>query len=136
MNYSVALLMGSFHKARVEKMQAKAKALAKELGLKVVKEVWVQGALEKPLALKRLLALPEIAGAAVLGVIEKGGTKHGLVMAQAVMPAFINLQLEFLKPVGIGIVGPEVADNQIDTRLEPYAAEAIKALYEQLNLKM
>ena len=33
---------------------------------------------------------------------------HGKTMADAVLPALIELQLEFLKPIGVGILGPEI----------------------------
>src|SRR3989338_1317474 len=94
---NIALLLGAFHKTEMEIMQEEALAAANELGLKVIEVVWVPGSLEKPLALKRLLQRSDIAGVAVLGIIERGQTKHGLVMGQAVTAAIIQLQLEFMK---------------------------------------
>jgi 6,7-dimethyl-8-ribityllumazine synthase len=79
----------------------------------VTARVWVQGSLEKPLALKRLLLRKDIDGTAALGIIERGETKHGLVMGQAVLSSLLALQLELMKPIGIGILGPEILPSQI-----------------------
>jgi 6,7-dimethyl-8-ribityllumazine synthase len=110
-----------------------ARRVAKAKGLEIADEIWVPGSLEKPLALKRLLIQPQIQGAVALGIIEKGETKHGLVMGQAVISAILHLELETMKPVGIGILGPEILPEQIEPRLIPYASKAVEAVSEMLN---
>ena len=124
----VAIVAGAFHRENVEKMVAEAKEVAKSLNIKIMEVVWVHGSLEKPLALKRLLSRNDIDGAVALGIIERGETKHGLVMGQTVMSAIINLQLEYNKPIGVGILGPEIELPQIYPRLLPYAREAVVAV--------
>ncbi len=69
---------------------------------------------------------------AVLGVIERGETAHGRVMAQAVIKAIVDLQLETMKPVGVGILGPEILPDQIQSRLRPYARHAVLAVRSML----
>lgn len=133
MSKRIAMLMGSFHKANVERMLVEAKAAAATAGLDVISEVWVPGSLEKPLALKRLLLRSDIDGAVVLGIIERGATKHGLVMGEVVMQAIIDLQLQTMKPVGVGILGPEILPDQIEPRLLPYAKAATEALAVMLK---
>ena len=133
MGNNIAIVLGSFHKKEAEKMLEEARRVAKESGLEIVKEVWVPGSLEKPLALKRLLKSKDIDGAVVLGIIERGETKHGLVMGQAVISAIIQLQLELMKPIGVGILGPEILPGQIQSRLEPYAKGAVLAVKEMLR---
>lgn len=133
---SIALILGSFHKQRVELMLEKAREIANETHLRISKEVWVPGSLEKPLALKHVLSSPHIVGAAVLGIIERGGTKHGLVMGHAVLPIILQLQLDLMKPIGVGILGPEILEDQIDERLKPYAEKAIRALKTMLDLQI
>ena len=131
----VALVLGSFHKKEVEKMLVEARKVAKENNLEIVKEVWVPGSMEKPLAIKRLLKSGDIDGIVALGIIERGETKHGLVMGQAVISAIINLQLEFMKPIGVGILGPEILPEQIPSRLLPYVRGAVLAVKEMLENK-
>lgn len=130
---NIAIVLGSFHKKEVGMMLAEAQKTATELGLNIVEEVWVPGSVEKPLALKRLLMKPEVDGAVALGIIEKGGTSHGFVMGQSVMDAVIQLQLEFMKPIGMGILGPDIEPDQISSRILPYARAAVEATAKMLK---
>ena len=129
---SIALLLGAFHKGYVEKMAFYARERAKERGLEICEEVWVPGSLEKPLGAKRLLQREQVDGLVVLGIIERGETKHGLVMGQAVISALVALQLELMKPIGVGILGPEILPHQIPSRLRPYAEKAVDAVAAML----
>jgi len=125
---TIAVIIGSFHRAYGEIMLAQARATAMHEGLQLDEPTWVPGSMEKPLALKIALKRADIAGAVTLGIIERGETGHGLVMAQAVIKSIIDLQLETMKPVGIGILGPEITPEQIQSRLEPYARDAVLAV--------
>ena len=130
---TIALVIGSFHKDACEAMVSAALAAATEAELDVCEQVWVPGSMEKPLAVKRLLTRHNIDGAVVLGIIERGETAHGRVMGQAVIQALIGLQLETGKPVGIGILGPEILPHQISLRLAPYARDAVHAVHAMLT---
>jgi len=132
MKNNIAIVLGSFHRSKVEQMLEQARVTAKECELNIVAEQWVHGSMEKPLALKRLLMEEEVDGALALGIIESGETKHGLVMGYAVINAMIQLQMELTKPIGVGILGPEILPSQIPSRLKPYAKEAVIALKEML----
>ncbi len=127
MRRNIALVLGSFHRPLIEEMLDEARAAAAGLDLAIVDETWVPGSMEKPLAVKRALGRDDVDGAVVLGIIEKGETDHGLVMGQAVVSAIIALQLEFMKPVGVGILGPSIHPSQIASRLRPYARDAVAA---------
>ena len=135
MSHKIAIVIGAFHKKESEKMLEEARKIAKENDLEIVKEVWVPGSMEKPLALKRLFKENNIDGAVVLGIIERGETKHGLVMGQAVISAIIQLQLDFMKPIGVGILGPEILPDQIRSRLLPYSKGAVLAVKNMLENK-
>lgn len=128
MSKNIAVICGEFHKKEVTEMLNEAKKIAAENNLMVSEEIWVNGSYEKPLALKRVLQKENIDGVILLGIIERGETKHGMVMGQAIMPAIINLQLEYMKPVGIGILGPEILPSQIPSRLLPTAQKAVLAV--------
>jgi 6,7-dimethyl-8-ribityllumazine synthase len=132
MSNNIAIVLGSFHKSQVEEMLSEARVTAKECGLNIIAERWVHGSMEKPLALKQLLQREDINGAIALGIIEKGETKHGFVMGYAVINAIIQLQLELMKPIGVGILGPEIQKSQIPSRLKPYTREAVIALKQML----
>ena len=126
----IAIVCGSFHREEVEQMLAYAEDEASSRGMVVDEIVWVPGAMEVPLALERLLTNEKIAGAACLGIIEKGQTQHGLAMGQAVISSIIDLQLIHHKPVGLGIIGPGAEPEHIGPRLEPHARAAIAAIAE------
>ncbi|WP_029006869.1 6,7-dimethyl-8-ribityllumazine synthase [Azospirillum halopraeferens] len=129
---NIGIVLGRFHRTQGEEMLAEARAVAECLDLTVVAEVWVPGSMEKPLAIKRLLMRHDIAGAVALGIIENGETSHGLVMGHAVVKSLIDLQLEFMKPVGVGILGPGIHPSQIAPRVRPYAAAAVEAVAAML----
>lgn len=129
----IGLVLGRFHRQEAEAMLEEARAVAARLGLEVAAVTWVPGSMEAPLAVKRLLLRPEIAGVAALGIIERGETSHGEVMGHAVIKSLIDLQLEFMKPVGVGILGPGIHPSQIPSRVRPYAAAAVEAVATMLE---
>ena len=133
MNVKIAIVCGSFHQAEVERMLEWSNDEASKLELTVSDVVWVPGAMEVPLALDRLLSREDIGGAACLGIIEKGQTKHGLAMGQAVIKSIIDLQLTWNKPIGLGIIGPGAKPDHIEPRLEPHARAAIAAIAAMSN---
>ncbi|WP_448205863.1 6,7-dimethyl-8-ribityllumazine synthase [Azospirillum sp. sgz302134] len=128
----IGLVLGRFHREEAEAMLAEARDAAARAKLQIVAEIWVPGSMETPLAVKRLLQRNDIAGVAALGIIERGETSHGLVMGQAVIKSLIDLQLEFMKPVGVGILGPDIHPSQIPSRVRPYAAAAVDAVATML----
>ena len=130
---SIAIVAGSYHKESVELMVEKAKEIATETNLIVEEVSWVPGSMEVPLQIKRLFLRDSIDGAVVLGIIENGETKHGLVMGQAVTNALIDLQIASMKPIGFGIIGPGAKSEQIEKRLLPYAEKAVLAVSEMLS---
>ena len=130
---SIAIVAGSYHKESVELMVEKAREIATDSNLIVEEVSWVPGSMEVPLQIKRLFLRDSIDGAVVLGIIENGETKHGLVMGQAVTSALIDLQTASMKPIGFGIIGPGAKPEQIDERLLPYAEKAVLAVSEMLS---
>ncbi len=133
MTKNIAIILGEFHKKEVVEMLNEARKVAAENNLTIAEEIWVNGSYEKPLALKRVLMKENIDGAIALGIIERGETKHGLVMGHTVMQSILNLELEYMKPVGIGILGPEILPSQIPSRLLPTAQKAVLAVARMLE---
>ncbi len=130
---SVAIVAGSYHKDKVEKMVEIVKSLSAEKDLLIEETCWVPGSMELPLQIKRLLLRESIDGVIVLGIIEKGETDHGLVMGQAVTKSIIDLQLLSMKPIGFGIIGPGAKEEQITKRVEAHAKQAVLAVAEMLS---
>lgn len=135
MQKSIVIIATSFHEKHINVMLAEVRKVCRKRKIKIAKEVWVPGSLETPLALQRELKSKKVNGAVVLGIIERGQTKHGLVMGMAVLSAIINIQLKLEKPIGVGILGPEILPGQIKARLKPYAKDAVLAVEAMLNQK-
>ena len=114
-------------------MVAEATKIIESAGHAVTNVTWVPGSYEAPLALKRLLNRDDIDGAVALGIIERGETAHGLVMGQTVSDAIVKLQLKTNKPIGMGILGPEIFPSQIPARYVPYAGAAAHAAIRMLD---
>lgn len=130
---NIAIVATSFHKVSMKLMVDDAKKTAQDENLHVAAEVWVPGCYEVPLTLKRLLVSDDIDGAVVLGIIEKGQTKHGLIMGVVVHDAIVRLELETGKPVGLGILGPEILLKQVPSRAKLYAKKSVLALKAMLE---
>ena len=130
---NIAIVIGSFHKEHGQQMLEEARKTAEELSLTIVQVVWVPGSVEKPLALKKLLAREDVHGAVALGIIERGETKHGMVMGQSLMHFTMQLMLETAKPIGLGVLGPEILPDQIEPRVLAYARKAVVAVAEMLD---
>ncbi len=124
----IAAVCGSFHKEEIQKMLEYAIDEANSKNSEIFEIVWVPGSMEVPLALERLLERKDIDAAITLGIIERGETKHGLVMGQAVISAIIELQIKHNKPIGLGIIGPGAETHHIEPRLEPHARAAVEAV--------
>lgn len=131
---NISVILGSFHKDLAEEMLEEARAVASELGLNIIREIWVPGSVEKPLALARELKKDDVDGVVALGIIERGETKHGMVMGQSLMQMVMQLSVEYDKPIGLGVLGPEILPDQIAPRVRKYAAKAVRAVAEMLGL--
>lgn len=133
---NIASIATMWHKKYAQEMLREVRKTAKKEDLNIAKQVWVPGSYEIPLALKRLLAVKDIDGAVVLGIIERGDTKHGLIMGMVVHQAIVQLELKTNKPVGKAILGPEILPNQIAQRTRLYARKAVEALKSMLELRI
>ena len=131
----IVAVCGSYHKAEIELMLGYAKEEAAMHSLEISEIIWVPGSMEVPLALKRALTQnSKLEGAICLGIIEKGETQHGAAMGHGVIQTIIDLQLEFDKPIGLGIIGPGAEERHIEPRLEPHARAAVNAVVTMNNL--
>lgn len=129
----IGLVVGDFHRELAETMIASAQAEAARQGAEVVAVVRVPGSYEAPLVADGLLARGGVDALAVLGYIERGETLHGEVMGHVVHHALVQLQLQYKKPIGIGIIGPGATPEQAEKRKVDYAAAAVAAALRSLT---
>lgn len=135
MSKKIVIIQATFHQDEMKVMLDTAQETARYLGLEVSKVISVPGSMEIPLALSKNIYGSDIVGGVVLGIIERGETKHGLVMGQTVIASIIDMQLKACKPIGVGILGPEIFPSQIPPRLVPYAKAAVEATYKMLSVE-
>lgn len=88
--------------------------------------VWVPGTYEAPLVVERMLEKDSLDAVVVVGYIEKGSTLHGQEMGATCSLVFKQLELEYSKPVGMGIIGPGATAEQAEGRVA-YAGNAMRA---------
>jgi len=122
----VGVVIGEFHNTLMDRMLEDARVAAVSMGATVDQVVWVPGTYEAPLVVERMLAGGAVDAVVVLGYIEKGSTLHGQEMGATCSLVFKQLELEYTKPVGMGIVGPGATAEQAEQRVA-YAGNAMRA---------
>lgn len=128
----IGIVYGTFHDKEIEQMLGFAREEARDCDLEIIAEIAVPGSVEAPLAAKRLLEAGDVDGVVLLGIIERGETKHGLVMGQSLMTCAMQLSMEYMKPVTMGVLGPGILPEQFPPRLEGYARKAVWAQAQML----
>ena len=129
----VAIVIGMFHSDIAEEMLKRMKIRAGELGVEVAKTIRVPCSYETPLAAKRLLEKSDIDCVVVSGFIEKGHTMHGEQMGLVVSRLIKKMELQYNKPVGMGIIGPGATEEQAKKRLN-YGAAAVDAAVKMVGI--
>lgn len=125
---SVAIIIAPYHEKIAEKMYKTAVAQCEAHSYMIARIVTVPGCFEIPLAVANVLDAEKLAGVIVLGMIEKGETLHGEVMAHTVFEALLDLQLDTRVPIGMGIIGPGATAKQGLARAESSARQAVEAV--------
>ena len=128
----IAVVASRFNAEVTDPMLDRALARAKELGLEVSHVVRVPGAFEIPPAVQLLLAREDVDAAVAVGAVIKGETLHDEVIMSAATQALMDIGLRLGKPVGLGITGPGMTDEQAAARIDAAAraVDAAKAMHE------
>lgn len=130
---NIGIVRALYHEDYTQQMLDVARDEAQKCGMTVEHVVEVPGAHDVPVAAKTLLEQDDINGVAVLGIVIKGGTDHDEVIAHNVSKQLMELSCQFEKPVGFGIMGPNISWAQAEQRIEHYAAGAVNAVYDSHN---
>ncbi len=131
----LAIVASRFNGEVVDLMVDRALARAKELDLQVAAVVRVPGTFEIPPAVQQVLQRSDVDGAVALGAVIKGETKHDEVIMAAAAQALMDIGLRTGKPVGLGITGPGMTDEQATARIDAAAraVDAAKTMHELLR---
>lgn len=130
----LAIVAARFNQDVTDLMLDRALGRAKELGLDVTHVVRVPGAFEIPSAVRRLLERPDVDGAVALGAVIKGETLHDEVIMNAAAQGLMDVGLRTGKPIGLGITGPGMTDEQALARVDAAAraVDAAKSMHDLL----
>jgi len=124
---NLAIVAAEFNREVTDVMVRKALARAEERGIRVTSVVRVPGAFEIPLAVQRLLERADVDAAVAIGAVIKGETLHDEALMAAVPKALLDVGLRTGKPVGFGITGPGMTDEQAMARAGK-GADAVDAV--------
>jgi 6,7-dimethyl-8-ribityllumazine synthase len=109
----------------MDRMLEDARVAAVSMNAVIDEVVWVPGTYEAPLVVEKMLE-SDLDAVVVVGYIEKGSTLHGQEMGATCSLVFKQLELEYSKPVGMGIIGPGATAEQAEGRVA-YAGNAMRA---------
>ena len=132
-NMNLGIVVSEFNYDINEMMLERAKKHADFLGVNVAEVTHVPGVFDMPLAIKRLLKKDEIDGVVTLGTVIKGETDHDKTVMSQAARKITDLELEYEKPVSLGITGPDMSRMQAEERIEraKNAVEAAVKMYER-----
>lgn len=126
----IGIVRARYHEEYTEEMLDTAQDQAEQRDITVSEVVEVPGAHDIPVAAKTLLAQDDIDGVAVLGIVIKGGTDHDDVIAYNLSKQLMELSCKHEKPVGFGVMGPNLSWAQAEQRTESYARQAVNAVHD------
>lgn len=108
----IGVVTATFNRPVTEKLEKGAIEFLKknDLNDEQITAVQVPGAVEIPLAVKALLQ-KGCDGVVAIGAVIRGDTSHFDYVCQAVERGCSELQLEFMKPVGFGVITTENAEQ-------------------------
>lgn len=111
-----------------------AKRHAEFLGAQVSSELMVPGVFEIPLGAKTLAERKDIDAIVALGSVIEGGTEHDEIVMQHATRKLIDLELQYGKPIGLGISGPGMTRMQALERVNDYARRSVEAAVKMVKM--
>lgn len=134
-NMNLGIVISEFNYDINEMMLERAKQHADFLGVDVKEVLHVPGVFDMPLGVKKLLENEDIDGVVTLGTVIKGETEHDQTVMSQAARKITDLELEYEKPVSLGITGPGMSRMQAEERIEraKNAVEAAVKMYKRTD---
>jgi len=126
MAIKLGFVIAEFNRDLTYMMEIEGEEHAKFLGAEVVDKIYVPGAYDMPLAIKKLLKDDNIDAVVTIGCVIEGATHHDEVVVSHASRKIIDLSLEFNKPVTLGISGPGMTRLEASERID-YAKRAVES---------
>jgi 6,7-dimethyl-8-ribityllumazine synthase len=126
MTVKLGFVVAEFNRDLTYMMEIEGEEHAKFLGAEVVERIYVPGAYDMPLAIKKMLKENKVDAVVTIGCVIEGATQHDEIVVQHAARKIIDLSLEFDKPVTLGISGPGMTRLEASERLD-YAKRAVES---------
>lgn len=110
-----------------DKMLDVAKRHTEFLGAKAAKVFRVPGSFDMPLAVKKLVDMPDIDGVVTLGAVIEGETDHDNIVANNAARKIADLAVSSGKPISLGISGPKMSRMDAMGRIEKFSKNAAES---------
>lgn len=122
----LGFIVAEFNRDITYMMEIEAEEHAKFLGAEVTERLYVPGAYDMPLAIKKMLKENKVDAVVTIGCVIEGATQHDEIVVQHAARKIIDLSLEFEKPVTLGISGPGMTRLEATERID-YAKRAVES---------
>ncbi len=129
----IAIVVSDYNLDVTSLMLERARAHADTLGAEVSHAVHVPGVFDMGPAIKKLLKRKDVDGVVLIGAVIKGDTRHDEVVVFATAQVAAQLAIEFDKPVGLGVTGPDMTHMQALDRLDN-ARNAVDAVVKMIGV--
>lgn len=126
MTVKLGFVVAEFNRDLTYMMEIEGEEHAKFLGAEIVDRIYVPGAYDMPLAIKKMLSDDNVDAVVTIGCVIEGATQHDEIVVQHAARKIIDLSLEFDKPVTLGISGPGMTRMEATERID-YAKRAVES---------
>ena len=122
----LGFVVAEFNRDITYMMEIEGREHAAFLGAEVTDCIYVPGAYDMPLAIKKMLADGKVDAVVTIGCVIEGATGHDAIVVQHASRKIIDLSLEYGKPVTLGISGPGMTRLEANERID-YAKRAVES---------
>jgi 6,7-dimethyl-8-ribityllumazine synthase len=126
MTIKLGFVVSEFNRDLTYMMEIEGKEHAEFLGAEVTETIYVPGAYDMPLAIKKMLDDGNVDAVVTIGCVIEGATQHDEIVVQHASRKIIDLSLEYKKPVTLGISGPGMTRLEAHERID-YARRAVES---------
>jgi len=126
MAIKLGFVVSEFNRDLTYMMEIEGKEHAEFLGAEVTETLYVPGAYDMPLAIKKMLDNGNVDAVVTIGCVIEGATQHDEIVVQHASRKIIDLSLEYSKPVTLGISGPGMTRLEAHERID-YARRAVES---------
>ena len=126
MAITLGFVVAEFNRDLTYMMEIEAKEHAAFLGAEVTETLYVPGAYDMPLAIKKMLNDGNVDAVVTIGCVIEGATQHDEIIVQQAARKITDLSLEYNKPVTLGISGPGMTRLEATERID-YAKRAVES---------